>query len=177
MKRKLSIIAIMIMAMSFFGIFPINASAATLLVEPPGNYNFGTATIPYDVPEAHVVTATRSPSTYMLTGSLSGDNPDCFTLSTKQLPSIADVSAVELTVIPKAGLAAGSYTATVGVEDSRGEYEKLFDVSFTVSNFGVPLTGVPDVAGDTIAMIVFAIISSTLWVFFLNCKFKRRRNV
>ena len=180
MKRNFSIVIIIALVVSSMAIIPVNAYASTFYCEPSDNHDFGTATIPYDVPKAHIVNVTRIPSTgEILTGSLSGDNPDCFTLSTEQLMSIPEQSSIRLTVIPKAGLAAGTYTATVNVIDPR-EYPmdlRLFDVSFKVSDFGVPATGVPDVAGITVAMCVFAIISVALWAFILkDRKFKQQHN-
>ena len=66
-----------------------------------------------------------------LTLTISGENADAFELSTDALSSIAVGGTSSFTVTPKAGLTAGTYTATVTLNGEHGIFE-VFDVSFTV---------------------------------------------
>ena len=168
MKRfvSISLIIIMVMAVSFLGAISANASIATIHFEPSGNHNFGTVTIPYDAPEAYIVTATSTLGG-VLTASLSDDS---FMLSTELLDVPAIMTAIELTIIPKSSLVAGTHTATVTVVAADGTNGDVwatesFDISFTVkSDFGtVPNTGVPGIMGAIMTILTLFAIPAALW--------------
>ena len=82
--------------------------------ETSGNHSFGTVTVPYDLPEPYSVPALIYPGGE-LAASLSGDNPDSFTLSTRVWGGPAIGRGIVLTVTPNENLAVGTYTATVTV--------------------------------------------------------------
>ena len=182
MKRLFSVSLIIMMVVIFLGTVPANASIATISFEPSGNHDFGTLAIPYNLPAAYIVTVTSTPGG-VLTASLSGDNIDGFTLSTEELEVPTIMTAIELTIIPKAGLVAGTYTATVTVDATDGTNGDIwgsesFDITFTVtSGFGeVPKTGVPGITGAIIAMFTFLAISIVSWGYILRRRLINGKN-
>jgi len=77
------------------------------------------------------VTNTGNQPTGALTLSLSGTNAASFTLSRTSLTSIAVGGSATFTVVPRTGLAAGSYEASVTVRGANGITES-FPVRFIV---------------------------------------------
>ncbi|MCL2808093.1 MAG: hypothetical protein FWD27_08090, partial [Coriobacteriia bacterium] len=77
------------------------------------------------------VTNDGNQATGALTIALSGTNAASFTLSRTSLTSIAVGGSATFTVVPRTGLAAGSYEALVTVRGTNGISES-FTVSFTV---------------------------------------------
>ena len=71
-------------------------------------------------------------ATGALTLSLSGTNAASFTLSRTSLASIAVGNSPTFTVVPRTGLAAGNYEATVTIRGATG-IEQSFPVTFTVN--------------------------------------------
>ena len=83
------------------------------------------------IPKAVTVTNTGDAATGDLAAALSGTNADSFTLSKTSISSIAVSGSDAFTVVPKTGLSAGTYTATVTVSGTNIA-SHAFDVSFTV---------------------------------------------
>ncbi|MBP3509352.1 S-layer homology domain-containing protein [Oscillibacter sp.] len=107
-----------------------------------GTQNFAAKTVGYtesDLSALEVtVTNTGINATGPLTVALSGANADSFTLSTDSISSIGTASGsntAQFTVVPKTGLSADTYTATVAV--SGNDISKTFKVNFTVDPLGV----------------------------------------
>jgi len=100
----------------------------------PGDHTFTGATVGYGVQTVHDVDVinTGNRPTGELTITLSGSNPDSFTISQNSLSSIATGSMGSFTVVPNTGLGQGTYTARITVTGENGISE-YFYVSFTVS--------------------------------------------
>jgi len=99
-----------------------------------GDYTFASAIGGYAAQTPLTVTVTNSGS--QATGALAvtsgGTNSGSFTLSKTSITGIAVSGTDTFTVVPKTGLAAGTYTATVTVSGGNGIAGKSFSVSFTV---------------------------------------------
>ena len=117
--------------------FTVNPPAPTygISLNRSGTYGFGAATVGYATPPAALavtVTNTGNQPTGALTVALSGANAGSFTLSSASIASIAVGGTGSFTVRPNAGLAAGTYTATVTVSGG-SVTPQTFNVSFTVN--------------------------------------------
>ena len=67
--------------------------------------------------------------------TISGENPDDFTLSKTSIPPLGVLGTDTFTIVPKTGLAAGTYTAFVVVRAQAGNLlTRRFDVSFKVTS-------------------------------------------
>jgi hypothetical protein len=128
----------------------VTSSVAAVTVNPAtygidldviGTHTFTATTLGYTAQGAKSVTVTNTgnQATGLLTVYLTGDNPGSFTLSTPSINSIAVGGTDSFTVVPKTGLAIGTYAAKVTVSGSNG-ITASFNVSFTVSPIAV--TGV-----------------------------------
>ena len=107
-------------------------------LDKTGTHDFGLGIQGYyDVTPVKVnVRNTGTESTGALTVALSGGHASSFDLSKESIPSIAKSGGDTFTVVPKTGLAAGTYNATVTVSGDHGISES-FDVEFTVSDVPV----------------------------------------
>jgi hypothetical protein len=94
---------------------------------PDSIYGYGALT-----PLTVTVTNTGYQPTGALTVGLSGANGSNFTLSASAISNMAGGGDTTFTVAPNAGLAAGTYTATVTVSGGNG-ISGTFHVSFTVN--------------------------------------------
>ncbi len=112
----------------------------SITLEPSSTYTFTAATAGYDAQSAKIVTVTNTGNgaTGDLIVSLSGNNADSFTLSKTEITSIpvddgsnTNNNTDTFTVVPKTGLSAGTYTATVSVSGSN-IITQIVDVTFTV---------------------------------------------
>ncbi len=99
-----------------------------------GNYTFPTASLNYNAQAAKTVTIrnTGNQPTGSLTVSMSGTNSTAFEISTASVRSIAKDGKDSFAIVPKTGLAAGIYTATVNVAGGHN-IAALANVSFTVN--------------------------------------------
>ena len=97
-------------------------------------HTFDPADVGYGAQTSRNVTVsnTGTGDTGDLSVALSGTNADAFTVSTAYISSIAPSSTRSFTVVPKTGLSAGTYTATVTVDGTSVD-AKSFVVSFTVN--------------------------------------------
>ena len=130
----------------------VSGSAAVTVTEVPAapiyqislGYMFPAVTEGYDeqVPLIIPVINTGNQPTDDLNLVLEGRNHSAFILSETDIDSISAGDSVSFTVLPKNGLTAGMYTATVTVSGDNGIH-KSFDMSFTVhSASDTPVTGV-----------------------------------
>jgi hypothetical protein len=133
-----------------------------------GNRNFGSVTHGYGAQAAHTVTVTNTGTgaTGDLNIALSGANALSFTLNKTSIADIAKGGSNTFTVTPMAGLAVGTYTATVTVSGA-DITSQTFTVSFTVT----ASTGAPepppndDGGGDDNTMLYIGIcIAATLGI-------------
>ena len=114
--------------------------SASISLDPATDKTFPSATEGYGAQMVHIVKVnnTGNIATGLLNVTLSGANPDSFTLSKTGIGGISIIDSIEVgksgsfTVVPKTGLAAGTYTATVKVGNTKVEPQS-FDVSFTVN--------------------------------------------
>jgi uncharacterized repeat protein (TIGR02543 family) len=99
----------------------------------PEHHTFPAALVGYDEQAAQTVTIqnTGDQPTGDLTISLSGTSSDAFEVSSDTVGSIAVEGTDSFTVVPKTGLAPGTYTATVTVSGDHSISASL-NVSFTV---------------------------------------------
>jgi len=111
-----------------------------IVLNPTGIYVFPPATAGYGAQTARIatITSTGNQPTGDLTITLGGTNASDFILSRSSVPSMAPGSSTTFTVVPRTGLTAGTYTATVNVGGAN-VISKQFTVSFTVN---------PDTSGD-----------------------------
>ncbi|MDR2765056.1 MAG: MBG domain-containing protein [Tannerella sp.] len=117
-----------------------HTNAATLLIQydislsQTGTYTFPAATYGYSAQTAKSVTVTNTGynAAGALDVTLSGAHAGNFTLSTPSLSITASNGTGSFTIVPKAGLTTGTYTATVTVAGSN-DISKSFNVSFTVN--------------------------------------------
>ncbi|GHV32923.1 hypothetical protein AGMMS4952_24210 [Spirochaetia bacterium] len=102
-----------------------------------GTHTFTAATVGYgaQTEKSVTITNTGNQTTGALTAVLSGTNSASFTLSTAGISSIAVGGADSFTVVPKTGLAAGTYIAIVTVSGGNG-MTASFNISFTVNPVG-----------------------------------------
>lgn len=113
---------------------------------PTGTHTFLAVMEGYSAQTAHTrtVTNTGNQATGALSVALSGPNTDAFTLSRTAIPSLAEGATATFTVVPRTGLAPGTYTATVTVSsDHANVVPQSFQVSFTVTaapTWGISLT-------------------------------------
>ena len=116
-----------------------STSTYGITLNPSSNYTFSSATTGYSAQTPYNVTVnnTGNQPTGALTVALSGANAGNFTLSKTSITSIAVGGNNSFTVVPKTGLSAGTYTATVTVSNANVA-AKSFTVSFTV-NSSVPI--------------------------------------
>ena len=107
-------------------------------LDKTGTHDFGLGIQGYyDVTPVKVnVRNTGTESTGALTVALSGGHASSFDLSKESIPSIAKSGGDTFTVVPKTGLAAGTYKETVTVSGANGISES-FDVKFTVTNTAI----------------------------------------
>lgn len=130
----------------------ISGSATVTVTEIPAppvyqislGYIFPAAAEGYNAPTPLTipVTNTGNQPTGDLTVALGGSNHGDFILSKTTIDSIAASGSDSLTVTPKDGLTAGTYTATVSVSGGNG-INKSFDIIFTVNSASsLPVTGV-----------------------------------
>jgi methionine-rich copper-binding protein CopC len=100
-----------------------------------GTYTFPAATAGYGSQAAQTVTITNTgnTSTGSLNIALSGTNSSSFTLSKTSQNSLSVGGNGTFTVVPRTGLAAGTYTAVVTVSNSN-VLAQSFSVSFTVND-------------------------------------------
>ena len=117
--------------------YNINIGAAPVYsidLDTTGTYIFTEATVGYAAQTAKTVTVTNDGTgvTTALTVELSGTNADSFLLSKTSIDGLAVGSSNSFTVVPNAGLFAGTYTATVTVYGGNG-IAASFGVSFTVN--------------------------------------------
>ena len=105
-----------------------------------GTHTFGTAKLNDEPPSALTVnvTNTGNRATDALNIALSGTGAAGFELSQTSLGSIGVDGVSSFTVRPRAGLASGTYTATVTVSGGNNISES-FNVSFTVVTYGISL--------------------------------------
>ena len=96
----------------------------------PADVLFDDAEEGYSVPEAKTVTVenTGNVATGALTVALSGDTASSFTLSKSSISDIAISGNDTFTVVPKEGLAVGTYSETIKVSG-----EKIMPVTINVS--------------------------------------------
>ena len=127
------------------GTLSVSASAAdaavySISLSEVGTYAFPGTTAGYGSQTAKTVTITNTGNvaTGSLTVSLSDTN--LFKLSKTSIASTAVGKTNTFTVVPKTGLAAGSYTATVKVSNANIE-AAFFDVSFTVDKVSISVSG------------------------------------
>ncbi|MCL2788247.1 MAG: hypothetical protein FWD59_07105 [Micrococcales bacterium] len=105
----------------------------TFSLSQTGNYAFPKAVVGYATPTARSVTVTN-------TGNVAGTfaiaiNSANFTLSRNTTGSLAAGASIPFTVVPKTGLPAGNYSATITVTGSPASFSyKTFTVSFEVVN-------------------------------------------
>ncbi|WP_170841489.1 choice-of-anchor D domain-containing protein [[Clostridium] fimetarium] len=113
--------------------FTVEENKDVIILNPFDDKTFSPATVGYSPVTAYDVnlsnTGTRA--TGELTVSLSGTNADSFMLSKTTIASLTANGSDNFTVVPKTGLAVGTYTATVTVSGNN-IIPKSFDVSFTV---------------------------------------------
>jgi len=102
------------------------------------------ASVGYTQPAAKSVTVSNSEDneeTGPLTVALTGTHKDNFTLSATSISNIKAGESFDVSVVPKAGLGAGSYTATVTVSNDNIPVTAAnsFSVTFTVKGYGITL--------------------------------------
>jgi len=99
-----------------------------------GTHTFAAATAGYGAQTPHSVTvnSTGNQATGALTVALSGANAGSFTVSRTSISNIASGASDNFTVVPRTGLAVGTYTATITVSGGNG-ISQSFTVSFTVN--------------------------------------------
>ena len=109
-------------------------------LDPAGNKTFTVTTVGYGTQTAYSVTVNNigNQPTGALTITLSGTNAGSFTLSKTSISSIALSGNDSFTVVPKTGLTANTYTATVTVSGGSNISAKSFTVSFAVNPSTVP---------------------------------------
>jgi hypothetical protein len=115
--------------------FSVNhAPTYTLVLSPSSDKSFGTETVGYSQIPAHSVTVANYGNNINgnVTVALSGSNANDFVLSKTELANLAPGASDSFTVIPKTGLAAGIYTATVTVAGTADS--SSFEVWFTVTD-------------------------------------------
>ena len=123
-------------------------STANISLSETGTVDFGEVKADYTTaPAAKTVTITNNgtAATGELAITLAGTHATSFELNKTSIADILAGGNATFTVQPKAGLSAGTYTATVKVSGT-GVTEKSFNVQFTVK--GVTSSLIGDVNGD-----------------------------
>ncbi len=123
-------------------------STANISLSETGTMDFGEVKAGYTTaPAAKSVTITNNgtAATGELAITLAGTHATSFELNKTSIADILAGGTATFTVQPKAGLSAGTYTATVKVSGT-GLTEKSFNVQFTVK--GVTSSLIGDVNGD-----------------------------
>ena len=115
--------------------FTVNPAAYGISLDQTATYLFPAANPGYGAQTALTVRVTNSgnQASGTLAVALSGQNAANFTLSRTSISSLAINGSNTFTVVPKTGLAAGTYTATVTVSGGNG-ISACFEVSFTVNS-------------------------------------------
>ncbi len=103
-------------------------------LDKTGTYTFTEATVGYSAltPATVTVTNTGTGATGNLSVALSGTDASSFTLSKTSLSGLSANGSDTFTIVPKDGLAAKTYTATVTVS-GENDISATFNVSFTVN--------------------------------------------
>jgi hypothetical protein len=119
-------------------------------LNPSGPYTFPAAIAGYGVQTAKsvLITNTGNQATGALILALSGANTASYTLLTTAVSSIAVGGNDTFTVVPKTGLSAGTYTATVTVNGGNG-ITANFSISFTVN--AIVNAAAPSISGQPAA--------------------------
>ncbi|MBP3856568.1 MAG: chitobiase/beta-hexosaminidase C-terminal domain-containing protein [Ruminiclostridium sp.] len=119
-------------------IYTINPATYTLSVTAP---TFDAVSVGYAQPAAKAITITSTGNSNATISSveLSGTNADSFTLTNGTASVTAGGTNTSYTIRPNAGLAAGTYTATITVTYN-GEATATANVSFTVNALDVVAT-------------------------------------
>ena len=116
--------------------FTVNPAASTYSIDLDVSsvYSFDAVTVGYAPIVAKTVTVsnTGDAATGDLTVALSGSNASSFELNKTSIADIPVSGSDTFTVVPKAGLSAGTYTATVTVSGDNS-ISASFNVSFTVN--------------------------------------------
>jgi formylglycine-generating enzyme required for sulfatase activity len=102
-------------------------------LDPTGTHTFPAAVVGYAAQTVQTVTVsnTGNQATGELTAALSGGDSSSFTLTKTSIPSISVGGNDTFPVVPKTGLAAGTYADTVTVSGGN-DISAAFTVSFTV---------------------------------------------
>jgi hypothetical protein len=130
--------------------FTVNPASTTptysITLSESDTYTFTAATAGYaaQTPQAVTVTNTGNQATGNLAVTLGGPNSGSFTLSKTSITNIAVSGTDTFTVVPKTGLAIGTYTATVTVSGSNS-ISAAFNVSFTVNNAVINIAAIQGV--------------------------------
>jgi len=134
-----------------------------ITLDTSGTHTFPAATAGYSAQTAKTVTITNTGNTATgaLTIALSGTNASSFTLSKTNITDIVSGGNDTFTIVPKTGLAAGTYTATVTV-DGANVTAQSFNVSFTVNSSGSTPPSGGSTGGGTTANTTTDIGGSTV---------------
>ncbi|GHU15591.1 hypothetical protein FACS1894163_02880 [Spirochaetia bacterium] len=139
LPAKVAFTAVLVLSFVFLGCPDPNGGGGLtptygISLNQTGTHTFPAATAGYGAQTALSVTITNTgnQATGALTATLSGTNSGSFALSTTSISSIVTGGTGSFTVVPKTGLAAGTYTAMVTVSGGNG-IAASFDVSFTVT--------------------------------------------
>ncbi|NLZ92161.1 MAG: hypothetical protein GX918_09600 [Clostridiales bacterium] len=114
--------------------FTVNPATYGIDLDKTGIHTFTGKTAGYDsvTPLTVTITNVGNQATGDLTCTLGGTDPNSYTLSNTAVDSIAVGGSDTFTVVPKMGLAAGTYTATVTVSGGGNITAQTFTASFTV---------------------------------------------
>jgi uncharacterized repeat protein (TIGR02543 family) len=114
--------------------FTVENPTYSVSVSETGTSIFPAAVVGYGALTAKTATVTNTgnQATGALAIGISGANADSFTVSPTSLSGIAAGGTADFTVVPHAGLAAGTYTASIAVSGGNS-IGAGFGVSFTVS--------------------------------------------
>jgi hypothetical protein len=110
-------------------------------LDPGTDHTFPAAYVGYGTQAAHTITVnnTGTGATGLLTVALGGTNPAAFELSATSISSIAALGSGSFSIVPKAGLASGTYAATVTVSGG-SVASRSFNISFIVNDtYGIML--------------------------------------
>ena len=104
-----------------------------------GTYTFPDATAGYGSQTAKTINVANTSNAATGALNITLSNSSSFTLSKTSLSSIAAGKTGTFTIVPKTGLAVGTYTAAVSVSNANMSAPQSFDVSFTVINLTINL--------------------------------------
>ena len=115
----------------------VTVPAYSISLDTTSTQTFTAATVGYGAQTAKTITVsnTGTGATGPLTVALSGTDAASFTLNKTSISDIAVSGSDTFTVVPKTGLSAGTYTATVTVSGGNS-INASFNVSFTVNPAG-----------------------------------------